>query len=127
MEIGRIEGTTRVLGKQQGYYGLPLRDDWAATQPKRVELISRARNMAKIADAELADMLRTLADALTVMPVADGHQNDAVTGPDTPTMTTAWLPNEGELLALSLGAAIHVKLIGVQHPPIMVGIGPIPT
>ena len=26
MQIGRIEGATRVLGKQQGYLGLPLRD-----------------------------------------------------------------------------------------------------
>jgi hypothetical protein len=26
MMIGRIEGTTRVLGKQQGYLGLPVRD-----------------------------------------------------------------------------------------------------
>lgn len=27
MEIGRIEGCTRVLGKAQGYYGLPIRDE----------------------------------------------------------------------------------------------------
>lgn len=26
MEIGRIRGATRVIGKSQGYYGLPLRD-----------------------------------------------------------------------------------------------------
>ena len=26
MQIGRIEGATRTLGKQQGYLGLPLRD-----------------------------------------------------------------------------------------------------
>lgn len=27
MEIGRIQGCTRVLGKSQGYYGLPVRDE----------------------------------------------------------------------------------------------------
>jgi hypothetical protein len=27
MEIGRIQGATRVLGKSQGYYGLPIRDE----------------------------------------------------------------------------------------------------
>lgn len=27
MEIGRVTGCTRVLGKAQGYYGLPIRDD----------------------------------------------------------------------------------------------------
>jgi len=26
MQIGRIEGCTRVIGKSQGYIGLPLRD-----------------------------------------------------------------------------------------------------
>lgn len=26
MEIGRIEGCTRIIGRAQGYYGLPLRD-----------------------------------------------------------------------------------------------------
>lgn len=29
MEIGRIQGCTRVLGKAQGYYGLPVRDEVA--------------------------------------------------------------------------------------------------
>lgn len=27
MHIGRIEGTTRVLGQSQGYLGLPIRDE----------------------------------------------------------------------------------------------------
>lgn len=27
MQIGRISGTTRVLGKSQGYLGLPVRDE----------------------------------------------------------------------------------------------------
>lgn len=27
MEIGRVKGATRVLGKHQGYYGLPVRDE----------------------------------------------------------------------------------------------------
>jgi hypothetical protein len=27
MQIGRVEGTTRVLGKSQGYLGLPIRDE----------------------------------------------------------------------------------------------------
>lgn len=26
MEIGRIQGCTRTIGRSQGYYGLPLRD-----------------------------------------------------------------------------------------------------
>lgn len=27
MQIGRVEGCTRVLGKSQGYLGLPVRDE----------------------------------------------------------------------------------------------------
>jgi hypothetical protein len=27
MEIGRVRGATRVIGKSQGYYGLPVRDE----------------------------------------------------------------------------------------------------
>jgi hypothetical protein len=27
MQIGRVSGTTRVLGKSQGYMGLPVRDE----------------------------------------------------------------------------------------------------
>lgn len=27
MEIGRVENATRVIGKSQGYYGLPVRDE----------------------------------------------------------------------------------------------------
>lgn len=27
MEIGRIEGATRIVGRSQGYLGLPLRDE----------------------------------------------------------------------------------------------------
>lgn len=27
MQIGRIKGATRVLGKSQGYFGLPVRDE----------------------------------------------------------------------------------------------------
>jgi uncharacterized protein YbjT (DUF2867 family) len=30
MQIGRIEGATRVLGKSQGYLGLPVRDQVSA-------------------------------------------------------------------------------------------------
>lgn len=32
MEIGRIEGANRVCGKQQGFLGLPVRDEWQEGQ-----------------------------------------------------------------------------------------------
>jgi hypothetical protein len=81
MQIGRIEGATRVVGKSQGYLGLPLRD----------EMI-----------------------------------NCAVNGAQTPAMVTAWIPTPAELAALNAGAAVHVKILGTAHPPIMVEVGETP-
>lgn len=81
MLVGYIEGATRVIGKSQGYEGLPVRD----------ELF-----------------------------------NSAITGPDTPQMTTAWQPSAEELSALNAGASIRVILVGVNHPPIRLEVGPVP-
>lgn len=82
MQIGRIIGTTRVLGKSQGYLGLPVRDE-----PFKC----------------------------------------AVTGHDVPCMVTAWLPTPKELEALNLGASVHVRILGQNHPPMIVEVGEIPS
>lgn len=58
------------------------------------------------------------------LPVRDGKVNSTVTGPDTPVMVTAWQPTPVELIALNAGASIHVILVGNNHPPIMVEVGP---
>ena len=81
MEIGRIKGCTRVLGKSQGYIGLPVRDE-------------------------------------TI--------NCTVSGEGTPAMVTAWFPTPDELAALNAGAPVHVRLLGIAHPPIMVEVGEAP-
>lgn len=80
MIIGRIEGTTRVIGESQGYEPLPLRDQ------------------------------------LMTYECANGHQHTC------PTMTTAWYPTPAELKALLDGSPVHVRLIGVAHPPIYVAV-----
>ncbi len=81
MQIGRIVGATRILGKSQGYLGLPLRDEVV---------------------------------------------NCTVNGDGTPAMVTAWLPTPAELAALNAGAAVHVRILGVSHPPMMVEVGQTP-
>ncbi|SDC06998.1 hypothetical protein SAMN05216337_1001178 [Bradyrhizobium brasilense] len=81
MLIGCIEGATRVIGKSQGYRGLPLRDEVV---------------------------------------------NCTVNGEGTPAMSTAWLPTPEELAALNAGAAVHVRILGTQHPPIAVSVGTAP-
>lgn len=79
MIIARIEHATRVIGKSQGFLGLPLRD----------ELISE----------------RALGDNI-------------------PCMTTAWEPTPAELALLNVGAKVHLRILGTQHPPVMMEVGP---
>ena len=81
MMIGRIPGATRVLGKSQGYNGLPIRDEMIA---------------------------------------------ERVNGPETPCMLTAWEPTPDELERLNRGAAVHVRILGSVHPPILVEVGDAP-
>lgn len=83
MEIGRITGCTRVIGKSQGYYGLPIRDERMNMQ----------------------------------LPLGD----------DTPVMVSAWLPSPDELASLNAGAPIHLRIVGTAHPPVMLGVGEIPS
>jgi hypothetical protein len=81
MLIRMIEGVTRVIGKSQGYLGLPLRDEVIAC------------------------------------PVG---------GPDTPAMVSAWEPTPKELAQLQAGAAVHLRVLGTAHPPVLVFVGPAP-
>lgn len=76
MQIGRILGATRAIGKAQGYKELPIRDE--------------------------------------------------LTKSGAPCMVTAWHPTPKELEALNAGAPVHVRLLGVGHPPIMVEVGEVP-
>jgi len=78
--IARIENCTRVLGKSQGFFGLPIRDE---------VIVER------------------------------------VCGP-VPCMTTAWEPTPDELALLNAGAKIHLKILGTEHPPVMVEVGALP-
>ena len=80
MIVAMIEGATRYIGKQQGFMGLPLRDE---------AVVERSMGL-------------------------------------TPTMLTAWTPTPHELAALNAGANVHIRLFGVNHPPIAVGVGPLP-
>jgi hypothetical protein len=82
MQIGMIEGATRIIGKCQGYLGLPLRDELIAC---------------------------------------------TVNGEGTPSMVTAWQPTPDELERLNAGASVHLRVLGVAHPPVMVEVGPAPA
>ena len=81
MMIQRIAGCTRVLGKTQGYLGLPIREE---------------------------------------------KFNCPVNGPDTPSMVTAWSPTPDELARINAGAPIYLRIIGNQHPPVILEVGAVP-
>lgn len=53
--------------------------------------------------------------------VCDGNECDC-----GPVMATAWEPTPDELLALVKGAKVEIRLRGEYHPPIIVGVGPVP-
>ncbi len=57
------------------------------------------------------------------LPIREESITCTVSGPETPAMTTAWLPIPEELAALVAGAPIHVRILGRAHPPIMVEVG----
>lgn len=57
------------------------------------------------------------------LPLRDEQIDCPVNGPRTPSMVTAWFPTPDELAALIAGAPIHVRLLGVTHPPIMLTCG----
>ncbi|MCO6386362.1 hypothetical protein [Aliihoeflea sp. 40Bstr573] len=82
MQIAMIENATRIIGKSQGYLGLPLRDEMIVC---------------------------------------------SVNGEGTPAMVTAWQPTPDELERLNAGASVHLRILGVAHPPVMVEVGPTPT
>lgn len=56
------------------------------------------------------------------LSVRDERINDTVTGPGTPCMTTWWRPSPEERRALIEGGDVRVRIIGIHHPPIMVGV-----
>ncbi len=57
------------------------------------------------------------------LPLRDEPVHRTVNGPATPSMVTAWLPTPDEIAALMAGAAVHVRILGTTHPPIMLGVG----
>lgn len=60
------------------------------------------------------------------LPLRDERIDCTVNGPGTPQMVTAWTPTPEELAMLNAGATVHVSIIGIAHPPIHVGVGPLP-
>lgn len=78
MQIGMISGHTDIIGKEQGYLGLPIR--------------------------------QVLVDC-------------SVNGSGTPAIETAWLPTPDEIAAINAGAPIILRILDVNHPPVMIYVG----
>lgn len=45
------------------------------------------------------------------------------TGVKVPTVTSFWSPSPEELEALKNGGLVVLTIVGVTHPPVMVGVG----
>ncbi len=61
------------------------------------------------------------------LPILDTTVNCAVNGPETPAMVTAWEPSPAELARLNAGADVRFRILGTQHPPVMIEVGPAPA
>lgn len=61
------------------------------------------------------------------LPVRDEVVEDTATGRLSPSMLTAWHPTPAEIAAIVAGASIMVRLLGSEHPPIMVTVGDPPA
>lgn len=44
----------------------------------------------------------------------------------SPVMISEWKPTPEEFAAILAGAPIQIKILGRQHPPIIVGVGEVP-
>lgn len=76
--ILRIRNTTRVLGKSQGYLGLPLRDE-LMLDPTSGQLVNA--------------------------------------------MLSAWELTPAEIIDLVDGKPLILRILGVNHPPVMLFVG----
>lgn len=54
------------------------------------------------------------------LPLRDETVNCAVTGEGTPCMLTAWQPSPEEIEAQRAGAPVMLRVLGTEHPPVMV-------
>jgi hypothetical protein len=61
------------------------------------------------------------------LPLRDVAVNCAVCGPDTPAMETAWLPTPDEIARVVAGAPVILRVIGINHPPVMLEVGEAPA
>lgn len=60
------------------------------------------------------------------LPLRDITIDCTVNGPNTPAMETAWLPTPEEIAAIVCGAPVILRILGTQHPPVMIYTGDIP-
>lgn len=57
------------------------------------------------------------------LPLRDVVINCTVGGPATPAMEVAWLPGPVDIERIVAGASIITRVVGTQHPPMMVEVG----
>ncbi len=59
------------------------------------------------------------------LPLRDEIINCAVNGL-TPSMVSAWIPTPKEIEAIVAGAPVHLRVLGVTHPPVSIEVGEVP-
>lgn len=57
------------------------------------------------------------------LPLRDVTLNCSVNGEDTPAMESAWFPSRDEVDRIAAGEPIILRILGTQHPPVMLLVG----
>lgn len=77
----------------------------------------------------VANATRTIGEdqGYLALPIRDEVVKCAVNGEGTAVMVTAWEPTPDEISRIVAGAPIHLKVLGTDHPPVMLEVGEPPA
>lgn len=78
---------------------------------------------------DIKDATRTIGEqqGYRGLPLRDVKIDCSVNGPDTPAMESEWLPTISEVERLKAGAPIILRILGTEHPPVLIEVGEVPV
>jgi len=137
-QIMHIEGATRVIGKSQGYFGLPVRDGFIRVLDERTECMTTSWELtpdeleALLAGGILVVQLignfpHVVVAVLNANQVitrtdicVEGRTIDKTTDREVPCRLWGFSMSEKECVDHANGSPLHINILGTEHPPILV-------
>ena len=128
----RISGTTRTLGKSQGYLGLNIRDEfivgipvmsssWEFTPEDVIKLTNGGfvhlmllGNYREISPCSLIKLFVTGTEELNDLSLQEHYDDDYT--------NFKWVPDKKELESIAEGESLYMMLAGTNHPPVKLSV-----